>query len=183
MFRSAEHKTVGGHINDVMATVAYMFLWVLFFSLCLQPLLGAISGTVPNNELVLGAIPNYFLHDWNMNSKEAIASGLGWQLVGACIVAPFLEEILFRGVVCLSSSDENGKLRHWGVMMILAVSFILFGMAHRQGLHSILVQGVIGLLLARLWFRSGPNQYASYFSCVAAHALYNFAVIVGALEL
>ena len=185
MFQSAENHTFGTRVREVGASVAFMFIWVLFFSLCLQPFLSEISGTIPKNELVLGVIPNYVLHDyWRMGVQEAIASGLGWRLVAACIIAPFIEEIIFRGAVCLLAADDKGKLRHWGVMLILALSCIGFGMAHRNGLiNSIMIQGVVGLFLARLWFKNGPGQKASYFSCVAAHSLYNFCIIAGALTL
>lgn len=182
MFKSSGNQTFGARATEVGASVACMFLWVLFFSLCLRLFANAFYGSVHGNELILGVIPNIVLHDYlRMGSREAVASGLSWVFVSACIVAPFLEEIFFRALFCGVSADRSGKLSHWGWAVILSGSFIVFGLAHRNGLYSVLVQGVIGLFLARLWFRNGPGQKASYFSCVAAHGLYNFAVITAAL--
>lgn len=177
IFGSANHKTRTGYVAEVALTFAAAWFWVLFLSLFLMLVLGSVPGMSSGNSLMLGVAPNFLLHDWHMSVKEAISSGLGWQLITACIAAPFLEEIIFRGLVCNLSADVFGKLRHWGPMLILTGAFILFGLAHRNGLYSVALQGVIGLFFARLWFRNGPNQKASYFSCVAAHALYNFSVV------
>ena len=177
IFGSAYNNTFGARAQEVGATFAFMWFWVLLFSLILSLTVGSVSSIDSGDGLLLGVIPNYLLQGWHMDTKEAISSGLGWQLVTACITAPFLEEIVFRGVFCSVSSDRSGKLYHWSWAVILLGTFIGFGLAHRNGLYSIMVQGVIGLFLARLWFRNGPNQTASYLSCVAAHSCYNFSVV------
>ncbi len=128
---------------------------------------------------VMGFIPNYWLSSHNLTLGQALTSPyVVMEVLIIILGAPFLEEILFRGLPCSAASDTEGKIRpRWGLFVILGFSFIFFGLAHGQGYFSVLLQGVGGLLLARLFFRNGPNTVASYFSGVAAHALYNISVV------
>jgi membrane protease YdiL (CAAX protease family) len=178
MFASGGNRSFWSRAQETFAAFAYVWLWVLFFNLLLQ-LSGLVASVpVPDTGALLGVLPNYILRHEHLTLKMAVSSELGWTLFGACVAAPFLEEIIFRGAVCSWASNDDGTIKPRGIWTILAGSFIIFGILHGQGLYSVMVQGVGGLIWANLWFRNGPSQRASYFSCVAAHALYNFSVVV-----
>jgi hypothetical protein len=181
MFQSADNNTFGARAREVLATFAKMWLWmlavVIFFKIIGFAIIGS-HGSMP----LLGVIANYLLDSHNLTLKQALVSPFA--VLGVVIVifaAPFVEEIIFRWCVCGSlASDDSGKLKPngKGLGVVLAGSFIFFGLAHGFGYFSLMLQGVGGLLLAMLWFRNGHNTKASYFSCVAAHSLYNISVVV-----
>ena len=56
------------------------------------------------------------------------------------------------------------------------MSFIFFGMLH-GGYVNILIQGALGLLNARLWFKVGRSSSWKYFSMVSVHGAYNFCFV------
>lgn len=90
-------------------------------------------------------------------------------LVGG-VLAPFIEEIVFRGVVFSSLRD------HWGEGRALLVSSALFGIIHLSPLNMI-PTGFIGLLLARAF-----SSTRSLWSAVIAHCVYNsIALALGLL--
>ena len=144
---------------------------------------GMLPGDFSKNVPVLGVVVNYYWLHWDstglseaLNSPFAVAG-----VLGAVLFAPLLEEVVFRWLFCGSAaSDNDGKIlpKGKGLGVILAGSFILFGLAHGHGYFSVMLQGVGGLWLARLWFCNGTNHWSSYFSCVAAHSLYNISVIM-----
>ena len=179
MFVSAEHKTFGARAVEVLATFAlwWFSMQVVWHVLKFSGLnFAEIGGDTP----VAGFTLNYWLHSHNLTFGQAIASPSVDVVMGTLITmfgAPFLEEVLFRGFFCSVASDENGNLKARGLFTVLVGSFILFGLVHGHWYYSVMLQGVGGLWLARLWFRNGPSQKWSYFSCVAAHCLYNISVL------
>ncbi|MEK7131884.1 MAG: CPBP family glutamic-type intramembrane protease [Patescibacteria group bacterium] len=150
-----------------------MLLAVSFFEV-----VGLASINLSSGFPLLGISGNYLLHLKHLTLNQALTSP--FVVIGVLIVivvAPLLEEVVFRGI-CPAVSDDNGKLKPKLLFIVLGWSFIGFGLAHGHGLFSLMVQGVGGLLLARLWFCNGPNMRESYFSCVAAHSLYNISVVI-----
>jgi membrane protease YdiL (CAAX protease family) len=127
---------------------------------------------------VMGATLNYWLQSHSLSLGQALTSPfVVMQVLIIIFGAPFLEEIIFRGP-CRALSDKEGTLKPEFLFVVLSWSFIAFGLANGYGYFSVLLQGVGGLFLARLWFRNGPSRSASYFSCVAAHSLYNISVVI-----
>lgn len=92
-----------------------------------------------------------------------------------CVFAPFVEEA-FRAAILqgFCEDEKTGEMKKF--FIILAMSVIFFGMIH-GGYWNILIQGALGLLLARLWFKVGRNQKWQYLSMVAVHAAYNFSLV------
>src|SRR5581483_8025911 len=78
------------------------------------------------------------------------------------MVAPVVEELLFRGVVAES-------LRKNRAPVALGVSSLLFALAH---LHSLRYYTVCGLVLGLLYWRRG------LWASIAAHATFNGALVV-----
>lgn len=82
--------------------------------------------------------------------------------LGAVIVAPLVEEILFRGVIL-----ERGS-RHWGLGAAVLISSFLFGMLHFDPLGSTL----FGVLMCLVYLQS-----SSLLVPILVHALNNLAVM------
>lgn len=180
MFSSAGNKNFGEYAREVLATVAFAFIYILLV-LCLFRVLGFIgpgTGSKVDFPLFNSIGVNWFLSSNHLTVMQALATPIiALKFLGTVVFAPLLEEVLFRGVVCNFASDEFGRIKPRGEMYVLGGAFILFGLLHGDWYLSIMIQGVFGLLLARLWFRNGPNQKKSYISCVAAHSLYNLLIV------
>lgn len=180
MFRSANHNTFGAKVGEVLLTFALMWLSMLlvvgFFTKT-----GMMVGDFSTNIPVLGPSANFLLHSQHLTLGQALASSSGVMiLLGTILFAPLAEEVAFRWFVCHSiASDAHGVIlpKGKGLGVVLFGSFILFGLAHGHWYFSIMLQGVGGLWLARLWFRNSPEAHSSYFSCVTAHSLYNISVV------
>lgn len=101
-------------------------------------------------------------------------------LVGAAILAPIGEEILFRGYV-FNALHQTFAQRPWGVPLAYILSALLFAVMHAggasQGLPALLTAlFAIGLLLA--WVMHATR---SLLPCIIAHAINNGAALVGLL--
>ena len=179
MFKSANNDTFGAKTREVLATFALMWFYMLVI-ISLFKLTGFVKVDLANNAPFLGACLNYWFGSNHLTLADALNSPVGVVTVlGIIIVAPFLvEEFLFRGTPWFITKDENGALKKGGWLIIVAGSFVLFGLAHRHGIFSLMVQGVSGLLLARLWFRNGPDSVASYWSTATAHSLFNISLLL-----
>jgi len=181
MFRSAEHKTLGAKITEVFATVFLMRACALAAVAFFQAV-GLISLDFSDNVPLLGVSANALLHHFHLTVNQALASP--WVVMGVIVTivgAPFAEEIAFRWFVCRScASDTSGNLIPGGkgAGTVLLGSFLVFGVAHGAGYFSLMIQGVGGLWLAMLFFRNGPDLKTAYFSCVAAHSLYNTMIVM-----
>jgi membrane protease YdiL (CAAX protease family) len=97
--------------------------------------------------------------------------------IGAAIVAPIGEEVLFRGYVFNAIRQTFGA-RNWGVPLAYALSALLFAGVHSlevsQGLIGLLVPlFAIGLLLAWTMHSTG-----SLLPCIIAHAINNGVAVV-----
>lgn len=181
MFKSADHNTFGAYVREVLATFAKMWFWMLFI-ITVFKLVGLAMIDFTTNAPLLGAFPNYWLHSQHLTLGQALASSspaVVMGVLGAVFFAPFVvEEFLFRALPWWVVKDDKGGAKPGGWLVILAGSFVLFGLAHGNGYFSVMLQGVSGLLLAQLWFRNGPSPTASYFSAASAHSLYNISVVI-----
>ena len=180
MFSSAGNRSAREYAREVLATVAFAFIYISLV-LCLFRVLGFIgsdTGSNVNFPLFSSISVNWFLSSNHLTVMQALATPIvAFKFLGTVIFAPVIEEVLFRGIVCNFASDEFGRLKPRSEMIIFGGAFIVFGLLHGNWYLSIMIQGVFGLLLARLWFRNGPKQRASYISCVVAHSLYNLLVV------
>jgi len=98
-------------------------------------------------------------------------------LLGAAVVAPIGEEVLFRGYVFNAIRQTFGS-RSWGIPMAYVVSALLFAGVHSfevsQGLFGLLVPlFLIGLLLA--W---AMHYTQSLIPCIIAHAINNGVALI-----
>lgn len=101
-------------------------------------------------------------------------------LIGAAVLAPIGEEILFRGYV-FNAIRQSFRARAWGVPLAYLVSALLFAAVHSaevsQGLLGLLVPlFLIGLLLA--W---AMHRTQSLLPCIIAHAINNGVALLALL--
>lgn len=125
-------------------------------------LTGALLGIAVNN--ILAMTP---LLEASAGFKEAneafFGGGVLYELLGACLLVPIAEELLFRGVV-------YKRLRmQLGIPLALVLSAVIFGIMHFN-LVQFLYAGIIGLLLAFLLEKTG-YLYTAILGHVAANTV------------
>lgn len=103
---------------------------------------------------------------WEQHAFEQMASLTPGALVLVCVLAPVLEEMLFRGVILRSF------LRRYPRGVAITHSAGLFGLAHWNVYQFVGAMG-FGLLAGWLYERT-----RSLWPCIALHAAYNTAVVL-----
>jgi uncharacterized protein len=141
--------------QSVVATIATLALPVLLL--------------VPALDLAMEQIDRVLIWLFPLSSAQEaafeamVASSLA-PLISACILAPVLEEMLFRGIMLRSFLQQYTRRR------AIVFSAIIFGMAHLN-IYQFAVATLLGLLLGWLYERS-----RSLWPCILLHAAYNAAV-------
>ncbi len=181
MFRSANYKTLGAKFGDIGFTVFLMWS-IMLLATSLFKVTGLANIDFSNNPPFLGFVQHLWLDSQHLTFNQVQASTAEtMNFISIIIVAPFIvEEIVFRAVPWYLVKDGNGGIKPGGMAVILAISGIGFGLAHGHGIYSLMVQGVGGLFLVRLFCRSvmGENWRSAYFSAASAHSLYNITCVV-----
>lgn len=80
--------------------------------------------------------------------EEVMKKPIGYVVIG--ILAPFAEEVVFRGAILRKLLGMMDEKRHW---VAIAISALVFGLVHLnipQGIHAFL----IGLLLGWMYYRT-----------------------------
>jgi membrane protease YdiL (CAAX protease family) len=101
------------------------------------------------------------LSPWEESLFSRMADGSVAATLAVCVVAPLLEEMLFRGIVL------RGFLQRYARWHAIVGSAVLFGAAHLN-IYQFLVGLVLGLVLGWLYERT-----RSLIPCIALHATYN----------
>ena len=163
--------------REVGYTFAITWLWVttLLFVVGLIAQISDSPAILPDTATV-GILPNWFDEFVGRVRTRDVTDIAFWQHLFLVIVAaPLVEESVFRLLVCrVAEVTEQWKLK-WPIVIV--GSFIIFGMLHPNRIWSIPLQGVAGLLWARLYLSyNGKSQLAAFASCVIVHASYNFSV-------
>ncbi|MBV8297100.1 MAG: CPBP family intramembrane metalloprotease [Acidimicrobiia bacterium] len=101
--------------------------------------------------------------------SEATVTRILMAVVYACVAAPVVEELLFRGVVAESLRAQSAKKALW-------VSAILFALWHwRLTPFYLAYYTVIGLILCGVYFRRGLR------ASMATHAAFNGSLVLFAI--
>ena len=101
------------------------------------------------------------LSAWEEAMFSRMADGSIAATLAVCVVAPLLEEMLFRGIVL------RGFLQRYSRWHAILGSAVLFGAAHLN-IYQFLVGLVLGTMLGWLYERT-----RSLIPCIALHAAYN----------
>lgn len=107
-------------------------------------------------EPLLGIFPDRYLDQLN----QYIGTG-GWAILMTVVLAPVMEETLFRGII------QGSICRRDGAVKAILLSALLFGAFHiipQQAINAFLV----GIILGYIYFRTG-----SLLSVIILHALNN----------
>ncbi|MHA6820268.1 CPBP family intramembrane glutamic endopeptidase [Ralstonia pseudosolanacearum] len=129
--------------------------------LLLTPGLLLIEGTVQMGVSYLFPLQ----HSMSDMTQKMTASGLG-SIVLVCLIAPVVEEMLFRGVILRSF------LRQYAPGVAIVHSAAVFGLAHLN-VYQFVGGFLIGLLLGKLYERT-----RSLLPGMLVHGCYNTAVMI-----
>lgn len=130
--------------------------------LCLLPGLYVAMGVV--NLVVTALFP---MTTADVAQFERMTAGTPIAVLMTCVIAPVVEEMLFRGLILRSF------LRQYPRGAALVGSAVLFGAAHLN-VYQFAAGSLMGLLLGWLYDRT-----RSLWPCIALHAAYNAAVVWG----
>lgn len=129
-----------------------------------------VAMLVPSLVLLAGALEGFLQYLLPLSEREAAsfaqmrATDVA-TIVSVCVLAPFLEEMLFRGIILRSFLLQYPK------GLAIGASALIFGAAHLN-LYQFVAAFGLGLLSAWLYERS-----RSLIPCIVLHLLYNSAVM------
>lgn len=132
----------------------------------LVALVPAIAMTIPALVLLTSTVGTYLVQWFPLSESETamfedMGSGSFGAIIGACVLAPILEEMLFRGIILRSF------LRQYSRCAAIVGSAALFGVAH-MNIYQFSAALVLGLIAGWLYERT-----RSLLPCIALHAAYN----------
>jgi len=107
--------------------------------------------------------------EWHRRTFADLTSGSVAALLYTCVLAPFLEEMLFRGIIL------RAFLRQYGRWPAIVGSAALFGLFHLN-IYQFMVGLIVGSLLGWLYERS-----RSLWPCILLHGAYNMLFVASAL--
>jgi membrane protease YdiL (CAAX protease family) len=113
--------------------------------------------------LLMRVVP---LSAWEESMFSRMADGSIAAVLAVCVLAPLLEEMLFRGIVL------RGFLQRYPRGQAIFMSALFFGAAH-MNIYQFVVGFVMGTVLAWLYERT-----RSLIPCIALHAAYNTTTLL-----
>lgn len=139
----------------------------LTFILLVPPVLLLIPLTVLLDWVLIDALEAVFpVSAWEEQAFAAMVAATLPAFVAACLIAPVVEEMLFRGILLRSFLEQYPR------GAAIGYSALYFGVAHLN-VYQFLLAFLLGLLLGWLYERS-----RSLIPCVALHAAANGAIVV-----
>lgn len=103
---------------------------------------------------------------WEAAYFSRMADGSVAAVLAVCVMAPLLEEMLFRGIVL------RGFLQRYARWQAIFLSALLFGAAH-MNIYQFVVGFAMGCVLGWLYERT-----RSLIPCIVLHAAYNGATLL-----
>ena len=144
-------------LNPVIATIKPLLL----------PLLLTTAGSV----ILATEVNNILVHTFPMSQSELemfieMVSGGAISAITLCVIAPFVEEMLFRGLFL------RGFLFNYSPARSIVLASLLFGLAHLN-VYQFVVASILGLLSGWLYVAT-----RSLWPAILEHAIYNAGVMV-----
>jgi uncharacterized protein len=138
--------------------------------LLVPPVLLLVPGIMLLDDLLISGLESLFpLSAWEEQAfAQMVSDNLG-AVISTCILAPVLEEMLFRGVLLRSFLVQHTR---WAA---ISFSALFFGAAHLN-LYQFILAFALGLLLGWLFERS-----RSLIPCIALHAAVNTWVVTSSI--
>jgi membrane protease YdiL (CAAX protease family) len=152
LFRRPSHalRVTGMNRPFSITTILGLFALLMIIDQVLRRTLGGDLSTEPGGGLSAG---------------EAGLWGLAFALVSACILAPFAEELLYRGILFRSFWNRLG------VIPAAILSSAIFAILHFYDGYGLASVGIFGLSCALLYAATG-----SLGASIVLHMLYNSAI-------
>ncbi len=133
-------------------------------------LAGAAVGFALNNLLIVSGLEDISQGYQEVN-EYLFSGGIFLELLGACLLTPFLEELLYRGVVygrlcdlmILDNEEKTSRGRkreRQSRALAMILSALLFGVIH-MNLVQFAYAGLLGILLA--WFMEKTGHFYGAF--------------------
>lgn len=141
------------HETTIYELVA-IFIIMKFFSMVI-----VVAGTYIDNELITAGNINT-----EFSSLEAI--DILFLVISSSIVAPIIEEIIFRGILL------NALARVMSVKGAVLVSSVVFGLLHRTSVATVVTAAVMGIVLACIYLAN-----RNLVNSMVVHGLYNFLAL------
>lgn len=133
--------------------------------LLVPPILALVPLVLILDEVILTVVYKLLpVSLWEEQAFARMATGDLPTVIAICVLAPVLEEMLFRGILL------RAFLKHHQRWAAISYSALLFGAAH-MNVYQFLLAFWVGLLLGWLFERS-----RSLLPCIALHAAINTAV-------
>jgi len=109
-----------------------------------------------------------FLTDGNVAPEFALMDRTEklLMLIGAVVMAPIIEEIIFRGVLLGSLNKIIG------VQRAVVISSLCFGLLHGTSLMTVLFTALMGMILAYTYL-----AYGNLINNILVHGLYNYITL------
>ncbi len=145
-------------------------------------LAGAAVGFSLNNLLILSGL-NDISQGYQEASQYLFSGGIYLELLSACLLTPFLEELLYRGVVygrlcdlMILDNGEKGsrgrKRERQSRALAMVLSALLFGVIH-MNLVQFVYAAILGVLLA--WFMEKAGHF---YGALLAHMGANLMAVL-----
>lgn len=164
---------VGNPIKEVfcgifayLAAIPFIVMAVVFVSICVA----IWSQFQPTSELAPPSGPSHPIQE-EIASSKSIMPILNIFFM-ACVVAPIMEETVFRGLLYRHLREISESLSRWlSVALSATISSIIFAMIHPQGIFGIPVLATLAIAfsLAREW-------RGSLIAPMTMHAINNSAI-------
>jgi hypothetical protein len=152
-YRELFHQSASSARATLMLVVPPVLLLVPALLLALTSVLQLLTLLVPPSA-------------WEESYFSRMADGSVAAVLAVCVMAPLLEEMLFRGIVL------RGFLRRYSRWQAIFMSALLFGAVH-MNIYQFVVGFVMGSVLAWLYERT-----RSLIPCIALHAAYNTTTLL-----
>ena len=146
--RQCNHETT---IYELFA----IFIIMKFFSMVI-----VVVGTYTDNELITAG---------NINTEFSTMGAIDilFLVISSSIVAPIIEEIIFRGILL------NALGRVMSVKGAVLVSSAVFGLLHRTSVATVVTATVMGVVLACIYLAN-----RNLVNSMVVHGLYNFLALL-----
>ncbi len=155
------------------STAVRVFNGILMFAA------GAAVGVALNNLLIMSGLEE-ISPGYQQINQQLFSGGIYFELLGACLLTPFLEELLYRGVVygrlcdllILDNEEKSGqgrKRERYSRMLAMALSALLFGVIH-MNLVQFIYAGILGIFLAWMMEKTG-HFYGAFLAHMGANLM------------
>lgn len=139
--------------------------------LTLLPVLALVPGLVVLETTLVGWVESLVpMSAWEIEAFTAMAADTPGAILMACVLAPVLEEMLFRGVILRAFLERYPR----GIAIVHSAG--IFGLAH-MNLYQFVAALTLGLITGWLYERT-----RSLWPCIALHAGYNSSLTWLALQ-